>query len=450
MPDPKSFPPVPNAISPEDPRDSKTMRIRRPVRAAAILATTGALLGLVGCQPRNEYAEPPPPEVDVARPIERPVTDYLEFTGTTRAYSVVDLRARVSGYLQEIHFEDGARVEKGQLLLTIDPAPFRARVRVAQAELQKAKAELDLAEQELGRLNGLLRRNAVTTQELEIERAKRDSAAAVVAAAEATVAEAELELGYTVIRAPISGRIGRHLVDVGNLVQVEQTLLGTIEGYDPIFAYFTISEGDLLSLRDEGSESGRPLGDTEEQRLEMQLGGESTYPYEGHLDFADLGVDPDTGTMQLRGIFPNADRRILPGLYAKIRTAVGSPKSRLLVPERALGTDQQGEYVLVVDDEGKVQYRPVTLGRTVQGMRVVTDGLAPEEWIVVNGVQRARPGTVVEAIRGEIGAEGESLATWVPVEDAAPSSRTARAEDAEPSAAGEAETTVANVLTSRR
>lgn len=429
------------------------MRTRRPGRATVILAMSGVLLGL-GCQPRNEYVEPPPPEVDVARPIERPVTDYLEFTGTTRAVSVVDLRARVSGYLQEIHFEDGATVEKGQTLLTIDPAPFQARVRVAQAELQKARAELDLAEQELGRLNGLLRRNAVTVQELEIERAKRDSAAAVVAAAEATVAEAELELGYTVLRAPISGRIGRHLVDVGNLVQVEQTLLATIEGYDPIYAYFTISEGDLLSLRDEGSESGRPLGDSEEQRLEMRLGGESGYPYEGHLDFSDLGVDPETGTMELRGIFPNADRRILPGLYARIRTAIGSPQPRLLVPERALGTDQQGEYVLVVDEEGKVEYRTVVLGRSIEGMRVVTQGLSRDEWVVVNGVQRARPGAKVEAVQGEIGAEGEALATWVPIEAAGvtePASRTAHAEESEPSStASESPTTAATVSQRRR
>ncbi len=323
--------------------------------------------------------------------LNRPVTDYLKFTGSTRALSIVDLRSRVEGYLKEIHFEDGATVKKGQLLLTIDPAPFRAKVRIAQAELQRSKADLALAEQELGRLTTLLRRNAVTMQELEIEKAKRDSAAAVVAGAEASLADAELQLSYTEIFAPLSGRIGRHLVDIGNLVQVEQTLLGTIESYDPIYVFFTLSEGDLLDLRRERIASGRSIVDGEDQQLEMRLGGEDGFPHQGSLDFTELGVDPDTGTMQLRGIFPNPDRQILPGLFAEVRTAIGSARPQLLVPERALGTDQQGDYVLVVDDENKVEYRSVTLGREFGEMRVITKGLEGNEWIVINGVQRPVP-----------------------------------------------------------
>ena len=193
------------------------------------------------------------------------MTDYLEFTGTTRAELDVELRARVNGYLQEIHFEDGAMVEQGQLLFTIEQAPFRTKLQMAQADRAKAQASLQLAESELGRLRTLVRRDAGTVQELEVKQAERDGAAAEVAAAEAAVDDAELQLGYCEVRAPIAGRIGRNLVDVGNLVQAEQTPLGTIESFDPINVYFTLSEGDLLDLqrgRSPGaSASASPLGD---------------------------------------------------------------------------------------------------------------------------------------------------------------------------------------------
>lgn len=408
--------------------------------ATAVLAAV-ALIG-VGCQPRNEFAPPPPPTVEVSQPVERPVTDYLEFTGTTQAVMQVGLRARVNGYLEEIHFEDGATVEQDQLLFTIEQAPFRARLQMAEAELAKAKAQLELAEGELGRQRTLLNRNAGSVAEYDIQQAQRDVAAAAVASAEASLTESKLQIAYTQVRAPIAGRIGRHLVDRGNLVQAEQTLLANIESYDPIYAYFTISEGDLLDLRREQAEVGVSAFDADSQEIEMGLGGEDAYPHKGRLDFTDLGVDPGTGTLQLRAIFSNADRTILPGLFARVRTAVGSPQPQLLVPERALGTDQQGDYVLVVTEkksvepidqadskahdgtnnavdaagtegqtgpEGQatpqdtyvVEYRSVSLGRLVEGMRVVTKGLKGDEWLVVNGLQRARPGSPVVPDRGQ-------------------------------------------------
>ena len=401
-----------------------------PSRRTYLLASAalGVSIG-VGCQKKNEYVAPPPPTVEVSRPVEQSVTDYVEFTGTTRAVAQVELRARVNGYLEKIHFEEGATVAQGQLLFTIEQAPFEVKLRIANAELDKAKAQLDLADAELRRQRTLLSRNAGTVAEFEVQQATREAAAATVASAEASLTESQLQRNYTEVRAPIGGRIGRHLVDEGNLVQAEQTLLALIESYDPIHAYFTISEGDLLDLRRERGGSAFGGGQAE---IEMGLGGEEAYPHKGKLDFSDLGVDPSTGTLQLRGIFPNADRSILPGLFARVRTTVGSPTPQWLVPERALGTDQQGDYVLVVDEKGKVEYRQVSLGRLVEGMRVVIKGLKGDEWIVVNGLQRARPGSQVVPDR-----EGSST-TPVASEASGPD---AEAEPEGPNVASQAEPT---------
>lgn len=385
----------------------KRARGRQAASALIVCAATA-----VGCQPKNEYAPPPPPAVEVAQPVERPVIDYLEFTGTTRAVETVDLRARVNGYLEQVHFEDGARVEKGQLLFTLEQAPFRTMVDKAEAELKKAKASLQLAESELARQRTLVRRDAATIQELDVKQAERAGAAASVDAAEAALQDARLQLGYTEIHAPIRGRIGRNLVDEGNLVQAEQTLLATIQSDDPIYVDFTLSEGELLDLSNEEEfDAPDPLHGGE-QVLEMGLSGQEGYPYEGRLDYTDIGVDSNTGTLQLRGIFPNSDRRLLPGLFTRVRTAVGSARPRLLVPERAIGVDQQGDYVLVVDEKDTVEYRSVTLGQEVEGMRVVSKGLEGNEWIVVNGIQRARPGSPVDPERPEGSAEAaeESVA----------------------------------------
>ncbi len=220
-------------------------------------------------------------------------------------------------------------------------------------------------------------------------------------AAKAALRDAKLQLGYTQIHAPISGRIGRHLVDVGNLVQPEQTILGTIDSYDPLDVYFTMSESDLLFLNHRRAENNLPPLEEQGLVLEMGLGNEEGFPHEGRLDFGELGVDPNTGTIMYRATFPNADRLIVPGLFARLRTTIGEPQPKLLVPERALGTDQRGDYVLIVKEDGTVDYRPVQLGQTLAGQRVVNEGLKGDEWVVVNGVQRARPGAKVQPKRIE-------------------------------------------------
>jgi RND family efflux transporter MFP subunit len=338
----------------------------------------------------------------VARPIEDQVLDYLQFTGTTQATDRVDIRARVAGYLKEIAFEDGAWVEKGDLLFIIEPAPFEAALASASAQLEKAQASLKLAEANYRRIAPLARQGTVTEQELDVQRAQVATAAADVSAAKAAVTQARLNLDYTRIEAPISGRIGRNLVDVGNLIQVEATLLATVENYAPIYAYFSVSESDVLRLMQMRRAAGLSGVKQNPPPIFLGLSSEEGFPHEGRLDFTDLGVDPGTGTQMWRAIFPNRDRHLLPGLFGRLRLPVGQPEPELLITERAIGADQRGQYLLVVNDENKVEYRPVELGIAVEGMRVIKKGVKAGEWVVVNGLQRARPGAEVQPQKTEL------------------------------------------------
>jgi RND family efflux transporter MFP subunit len=359
--------------------------------AAVILAVL--LLSAVGCTQANTYVAPPPPEVAVAQPVTEEVIDYLETTGTTRALEAVDLRARVSGYLQSVEFQDGAYVEKGQLLFVIEPEPFKVALALEKAKLRKAEAASKLAQAEVDRARPLAKRGALSVAELDIKLADRDSAAADVAAAEAAVAQAELNLEYTRITAPISGRIGRHLVDVGNLVQTQTTMLTTIEKIEPIYVYFYVSENDVLRFIEQKAADG--VGAQKESPLQVGLSETGGFPFEGQIDFVELGVDSDTGTQQRRGVFLNKNHSLLPGMFVRVRIPLGSPKPELLVNERAIGSDQRGPYVLVVGDKNIVERRAVELGVAHDGKRVVKQGLSAGEWIVVNGLQRARPGAPV-------------------------------------------------------
>ncbi|HEX6986400.1 MAG TPA: efflux RND transporter periplasmic adaptor subunit, partial [Planctomycetaceae bacterium] len=239
-------------------------------------------------------------------------------------------------------------------------------------------------------------RNAATKDQLDVAEAERASAAAEVAASKAVVRQAELDLSFTEIRAPFAGRIGRHQVDVGNLVQSGTTVLATLESVDPIHAYFNISESDLLRFLEMQREGALRISDADPPTIELAIGESDDFAFRGKLDYREFGVDPSTGTTVRRAVFDNPDQRLVPGLFVRARAAVGDPRPRLLVEERAVSSDQRGDYLLVVNEKNVVEYRPVTLGRADAGLRVVEEGLTPDDRVVVNGLQRARPGAPVQ------------------------------------------------------
>ncbi|MFO0946739.1 MAG: efflux RND transporter periplasmic adaptor subunit [Planctomycetota bacterium] len=303
------------------------------------------IVGSAGCRPGNQYVPPPPPAVTVAKPLTRNVTEYAEFTGTIRAAASVELKTRVNGYLQEIRFHDGELVKEGDLLFVIDRTPYEAQLQSAKANLEKARAMLQLEEAQLLRTEQLVKRSAASKEEHDIAFAERAGAVASVSSAEAELRQAQLNLGYTEIRAPISGRIGRHLVDIGNLVKAEETLLARIESVDPIHAYFNVSENALLrSMEKAKDESATP--DT--QVFELGLGDAADFRFQGKLDYREFGVDPSTGTILRRAVFNNADQSLVPGLFVRVRAAVG-PRPRCSWksgPSRPIW-----RYLLVVNDK---------------------------------------------------------------------------------------------------
>jgi RND family efflux transporter MFP subunit len=360
----------------------------------------------IGCGDANEFVAPPPPKVTVRQPVQRPVTEYLEFTGTTDAVAEIEIRARVKGFLLSDHFAEGDTVEKGALLYVIDPSEYEAQVDRAQGRVAVTRAALALAEARLKRLERALETRAVSEIEVLEGRAERDEAAAQLAAARAELKTAQLELSYTEIRAPIAGRVGRDRVDVGNLVGAgESTLLTTMVQYDPMYAYFDLNEREVLALLDQTTE--RRTGEDRERRLaeiriEIGRANDEGYPHVGQMSYADQGVDPGTGTFLIRGVFPNPEPfHLVPGLFVRGRTPARERQDALLVSERALGADQSGRYVLVVDEEGTVHHRPVVAGSSVDGMRVIESGLQPHDWVIVDGLLRARPGAKVDPQRGD-------------------------------------------------
>jgi RND family efflux transporter MFP subunit len=368
------------------------------MRTWALLLTFVASVA-VGCGGSNEYVEPPPPTVTVARPETRTVTDYLEFTGTTRAINTVEIRARIQGFLQEVSFEEGAYVEKGDLLFVIEPDVYQARVDRAQASLQVARTGKALAEATLARMQQAYKTRAVSELELLESRAKADAAAAQVDSAKADVEKAQLDLGYTRINAPIGGRVGRRQVDPGNLVGAgERTLLTTIVQYDPIYAYFDMSERSLLAILATTAESRSRVSPRRNPEIRIQLGraNDGGHPFEGRVDFSDQEVDAATGTFLMRGVFPNPEPiMLLPGFFVRLRLPLEQREGALLVTDRAIGSDQSGKYLLVLDDENVVQHRSVQIGALEDGMRLIESGIEADDWVVVKGLLRARPGSKV-------------------------------------------------------
>ncbi len=354
------------------------------------------LFASLSCGDRNVYAPPPPPQVTVSQPVRQPVTDYLEFTGNTQAINTVQLRARVQGFLEKVFFQDGDLVTKGQLLFQIQQNTYEAKLQQAEAEVLRQKASHNYAVIQVERYTKLVQQKAAAQSDLDNWRFQRDSAQAAIMAAEASRDLAKLDLGYTKVNAPFDGRIDRRLRDPGNLVGAgEFTLLAEVNQTDPIYVYFTINESDLLRVQ---GKTGRATVQSQRIKVPLSLGlaDEEGYPRQGYLDFAAISLTPTTGTLQLRGIFPNPDFKILPGLFARVRAPiVGPEKTALLVPEVAIGHDQLGSYVLVVDDQNVVQRRSVKIGVKKEERRVVEEGLQGDEWVITNGLLRAIPGRPV-------------------------------------------------------
>lgn len=378
-----------------------------------------------GCTQRNEFKPPPPAAVDVAYPLEHPIVESMDFTGTTVPFARVEIRSRVQGYLQSIHFEDGANVEKGDLLFVIEQAPFQTALTTAEAQRERALADKQLAAANLARSQQLIKSTAVARSQLDTHEAELATANADLKSADAAIERAKLDLSYTEIRAPIAGRIGRHLLDVGNLVTAEQATLAVIETIKPIYANFYVSESDLLHFMQLRRDNALPDPNSHPPALYLGLENETDFPHAGTLDFRELGVDPTTGTVMRRAIFPNQDESLIPGLFVKIRAPIGQPVPRTLVEDRAIATDQRGDYMLVVGPEDKVEYRPVQLGARIGSMRVIRSGVTPADRVVVNGLQRARPGATVApeevAMKLELSPAYEQISAKVPSQPAADS-----------------------------
>jgi multidrug efflux system membrane fusion protein len=360
------------------------------------LGTVIAIAGLAalgGCsRPQAQSGPPPgPPPVSVAAAIERQIVETDEFPGRIEAVESVEVRARVNGYIQSVNFKPGALVRKGDLLFVIDPRPFAAEVARADATLATTRAQLDLARTEHARNEQLLAEHATSKREYDDAAAKVRQLEAQARANEATLEAARLNLAYTRVSAPIDGRVGKAEITVGNLVQGEtpnSPLLTTVVSSNPIYASFEADEGAYLKY----------IGKARAGALTVAVGlaDEQGFPHSGRLEFVDNRVDRQSGTVRMRAVLDNKDGVFTPGLFARIKLGdTAAPRNAVLVADRAIGTDQSKRFVLVVDAENKAQYREVRIGRLADGLRVVESGLKPGEVIVVNGLQRARPGSPV-------------------------------------------------------
>ena len=354
------------------------------------------IAALVGCAAAPQADVAAPPAVSVSEPVEREVVDYEEYTGRTAAVDTVGVRARVSGYLVEVHFAEGSIVEKGDLLFRIDPRPFesalgQARGLVAQWEAKLARAEADASRNERLRPTG-----AASQRDLDVAVADRGEARAALQSARAAADRAALDLEFTRVTAPIRGRISRYLVTEGNLVNGDVTLMTTIVSIDPMYAYFDVDETTMLRLRQSINAGRAPAIANGTLPLLLGVATETGFPHQGTIDFVDNQVDPKTGTLRMRGVFANEDDALVPGAFVRVRVPLGAPHHALMVSDRAIGTDQGQKVVYVVGDRNEVSVRPVDLGRVHDGLRVITDGVTPGERVMVSGLLHVEPGGVVD------------------------------------------------------
>lgn len=371
----------------------------RAVSPVTFVALAISVLLLSGCGDEQAEANapaPPPPQVTVANPVVKPIREDDEFVGRFDAVSEVELRARVGGYLENISFEDGQIVQEGALLFTIDPRPFETTLGQAQAELDSARAEESFTRRELARAEQLVTRGNISRQVVDERREGFLSAQARVAAAEAALERARLDLEYTQIRAPITGRIDRNYVSEGNLVEANDTVLTTIVSTDPVYFYFDIDERSFLAYARDARARGANLQEgSGGLAVVVRLADSREQPFEGRLDFSENRLDPDSGTMRVRAVVPNPDLVLQPGLFGRVNVPGSLPYEGILLPDEAIASDQNRRVVYVVNEEGRVSTKEIRPGPRIDGYRVIREGLTGEETIVVNGLLRVRPGITV-------------------------------------------------------
>jgi RND family efflux transporter MFP subunit len=357
---------------------------------------------VAGCKKQASKVGPPPPTVSVVQPVAKDIVEWDEYIGRLESPETVEVRARVSGYLDKVHFKEGIEVKKGELLFTIDQRPYKAEFDRAEAEFERAQSQAELAKSEAERAKRLITTKAISEEDLDTKTRTYASVLAAARSAKAELDAAKLNLEFTEIRSPINGRISRALVTEGNLVSSGisgsgATLLTTVVSLNPLYLYGDADERSILrylKLRREGS---RVSARDAQIPAEMQLADESGFPHKGFMDFVDNRIDPNTGTMRARGVFSNVDHSLSPGFFGRIRIPGSGKYQALLIPDRALGSDQSVKFVYVVNAEKKVEFRPVKIGPMIDGLRVVKEGLKPGEQIIVEGLLRVRPGAVVDA-----------------------------------------------------
>lgn len=362
-----------------------------------MIPCAAAVLLLAGCGGDNHYVPPPPPRVSVAMPAQQAVTRYLEATGNTVAVNTADLVARVPGFIKEINYRDGDLVKKGTLLFTIDPEPYQLKLDQAKAAESGARATLKQAQTAFERQEQLVTRQAATQATYDQALATRDGGQASLSQAEAATRLAALDFDYAHVTAPFDGVVTARQVSIGQYVgSGTPTVLATIIQLNPIYVNFNVSEADVLRVRAEMKRLGLMPEDLRKVPVEVGLQSETGYPHVGTLDYTSPSINPSTGTLLVRGAFQNANRALLPGFFVRVRVPFGEPQNDLLVPDQAIGSNQGGRYVLVLDKDDVVAQRKVETGPRVGDLRVIESGLTPQDRVVVAGMLRAVPGQKVD------------------------------------------------------
>lgn len=366
-------------------------------RLASATAVCALTLFVAGCGEKNEYVPPPPPKVTYALPNKQDVTRYLQFTGNTDAINQVDLVARVEGFLTSIDYKDGAVVKKGTRLFLIQQDTYQANLDGAKAAQASAEAQYTNTETEYNRQATLGKQDFSSQAVVDKARTNMQQAAASVDSAKANVELAQINLGYTVVTAPFDGVVTRHLADVGQLVgHGEPTKLATIVQINPIYVYFNVSENQVLRIKEALAKRGKTLRDIGEVEVDIGLQNEDGFPHKGRLDYVSPEIDPSTGTLQVRAVFDNQNLALLPGLFVRVRVPTRVIQNALLVDDTAIGSGQQGSYVLVVGKDDTVDQKIVTTGQLEGKLRVIESGLSADDKVIIGGIQRAAPGAKVD------------------------------------------------------